>query len=244
MNWTSLIGPAVVAAAISGLVSTIGIWISAQTSRGIHSEKLAFDREQAERRFVREVEVTEARIKADAALAEKRFALDQSFAAWKRKAEFAEEVLADFYEARAVISWVRSPLVLAGEGSTRQPEPGETEEETRALNTYYATIERLKSKDEFFAKLYARSYRFSAYFGETSCRPYDALLAIQRRLTITTRTLIDTYADRKEGNLRTERVAWRRIISGLGPDDSTPGELDNIVQDVETICRPAILGEP
>jgi hypothetical protein len=40
MNWTSLIGPAVVAAVISGLVSCIGIWISARTARRIHKEKL------------------------------------------------------------------------------------------------------------------------------------------------------------------------------------------------------------
>ena len=111
MDWTSLVGPAVVAAVISGLVATVGIWISARTARRIHTEKLRFDREEAERTIVREVEVTEAKIKADNALVERRFEVDQKLAErrfaydcrfndHKRRVELAEE-FADRFPAIA-----------------------------------------------------------------------------------------------------------------------------------------------
>lgn len=51
MNWTSLIGPAVVAAFVSafvsGVVSVVGFFVSARTARSIHAERLVFDKKQA-----------------------------------------------------------------------------------------------------------------------------------------------------------------------------------------------------
>ena len=47
----------------------------------------------------------------------------------KRKIELAEEVLALFYEARDVISYIRNPFSVAGEGSTRNAAPNESPEE-------------------------------------------------------------------------------------------------------------------
>jgi hypothetical protein len=145
VDWTSLIGPAVVAAAISGLVSVIGIVISVRTTRAIHTEKLAFDREQAERRASAEI-----------ALAEKKLELDRALAAWKRRTEFAEEVLADFYKARDIINAARSPGFFSDEGETRQKALWETESDTRTLNSYFAIIERLTNNREFFVELLAR----------------------------------------------------------------------------------------
>ena len=100
--------------------------ISARTTRAIHTEKLAFDREQAERR-----------IDAEIALAEKKVDLDRAFEAWKRQTEFAEQIIADFYEARDIINAARMPGSFGDEGSTRQKEDWETENDTRRLNSYY-----------------------------------------------------------------------------------------------------------
>jgi len=80
MKCTSLIGPAIVAAAISGLVSGIGISISAPTARRIHTEKLAFDRDQAGRRAAAEIAVDECKTMADIALPERKLALDRALA--------------------------------------------------------------------------------------------------------------------------------------------------------------------
>ncbi len=51
MDWTSLIGPAVIAAVVSGIVAVIGFIVSTTTARTIHTEKLDFDRHLAQQKF-------------------------------------------------------------------------------------------------------------------------------------------------------------------------------------------------
>jgi hypothetical protein len=45
MDWTSLIGPAVVAAGIAGIVSVITLVMNRATALTTHSQRLAFERE-------------------------------------------------------------------------------------------------------------------------------------------------------------------------------------------------------
>jgi hypothetical protein len=71
----------------------------------------------------------------------------------KRKAELAEEVLADIYQARDIIQAARSPANFNNEGSTRHKEEWETKDDTGTLNAYFAAIERLNNQGEFFAEL-------------------------------------------------------------------------------------------
>src|SRR6202030_3285223 len=78
---------------------------------------------------------------ADIALAERKLALDRALEAWKRRTEFAEVVLADFYQAQRIIEEARSPGIMSGEGSTRPKYAGETEDEARTLNGYFAAAE-------------------------------------------------------------------------------------------------------
>jgi hypothetical protein len=100
MDLTSLIGPAVVAAAISSVVASIGILISARTTKAVHGERLAFEREQAERRA-----------NAEIALAERKFTLDQQLSDHKRRVELAEAVLSDFYRIEEIYRVARGPFV-------------------------------------------------------------------------------------------------------------------------------------
>jgi hypothetical protein len=241
MTWTSLIGPAVVAAVIASIVSVIGFLISARTARRIHTEKLAFDREQAERRFVREVGVSEARIRADLALAEKRLRLDRTFAAWKRQTEFAEEVLADFYQARDIIAGARSPGSYSHEGETRPKATWESEYDTRKLNAYFSTAERLDNKADFFAQLHARRYRFLALFGKDGSQPFDDIFRIRHEIIVAVQMLVFTYQARTEGSLPEDRGTWERVIwDTQSKDDPIPDRLNRAVEAIETICRPAL----
>jgi hypothetical protein len=70
----------------------------------------------------------------------------------KRRTEFAEVVLADFYQAQRIIDEARSPGSMGNEGSTRPKVAGETEDEERTLNAYFVTAERLNNRREFFAQ--------------------------------------------------------------------------------------------
>ena len=191
MDFTSLIGPAVVAAVIASIVSVIGFLVNRATVRGMHTERLVFDREQAERKITADIDlaerkfqydvgVTEAKINADLTLAEKKLALDRALAAWKRRTEFAEEVLADFYHARDIINASRSPGSFSNEGDTRTKAEWETEADTRTLNAYFATIERLAARHEFFSQLYARRYRFLALFGPENQQAFTTIFLRSR----------------------------------------------------------------
>ena len=229
MDPTSLIGPAVVAAVISGLVSGIGILISARTTRAIHTEKLAFDREQAERR-----------IDAEIALAEKKVDLDRAFEAWKRKTEFAEQIIADFYEARDIINAARMPGSFGDEGSTRQKEDWETESDTRRLNSYYVPAERLFNKSEFFSNLYARRNRFLAMFGEESAEPYDDLYQIRGDVLNAVRMLISTHQNRDQRVLSIPRSEWEAAMGWVDPEtDVIRRRLDHAVEAIVNTCRTA-----
>src|SRR5258708_5111977 len=142
MEASDLIGPAVVAAVIAGVVSTIGIWISARTTKSVHAEKLTFDRELAERK-----------VNADIELAKTKLALDQGLINWKRRHELAEQALIVFYEARDVLAFARTRVIFRGEGKSRPVAPGESDELREKRESYFVPIERLNSEKAVFARL-------------------------------------------------------------------------------------------
>ena len=159
----------------------------------------------------------------------------------KRKAELAEEVLADFYQARDIMNAARSPGSFGYESATRPKEDWESEDDTRSLNAYFATIERLNNKREFFAQLHARRYRFIAHFGLDAAKPYDALFDIRDEVVSAVQMLIMTYRERDQGCLPSERRGWQAVIwEGRNEANLISGKLDRIVESMENICRPAI----
>src|SRR6476469_8763055 len=139
MDYTSLIGPAVVAAVISGLVSGIGILISARTSRAIHGERLQFDRDQAQ-----------SRIDFEIALAEKKFTLDRHLADHKRRVELAEVVLADFYRVEEIYRGARGPFIPIADML-----PKEGISDRLATDPDYAPLRRLQEHEQFLGSFRA-----------------------------------------------------------------------------------------
>lgn len=201
-----------------------------RATRAIHTEKLAFDREQAERRVSSEI-----------ALAEKKLALDRALAGWKRRTEFAEEALADFYKARDIINAARSPGSFSEEGETRQKGAWETESDTRTLNAYFATIERLANNREFFTQLLARRYRFLALFGTSAADLYDDLFKVQIEIRTAVQMLMWTYPQRTQGSLPNNRREWEAVIwDTQKKDDPIPSRLNRIVERIEAICQPVL----
>jgi hypothetical protein len=59
MNWTTLIGPAVVAAAIAAVVSIIVAVINRATLRAMHRERLDLDRDLADRKATADIALAE-----------------------------------------------------------------------------------------------------------------------------------------------------------------------------------------
>jgi hypothetical protein len=93
----------------------------------------------------------------------------------KRRLELAEEVLALFYEARDVISYIRSPFSISGEGSTREAAPNESPEEKQINDRAYIVFERYNKRQDLFNKIHSMRYRYMARFGKDSAKPFNEL---------------------------------------------------------------------
>jgi hypothetical protein len=164
----------------------------------------------------------------------------------KRKAELAEQVLADFYEARDVFRFARQPLTWSNEGNTRQKEEGEADADTQRLNTYFAVSERLLKRNECFANLHARQYRFLALFGNDSeqTKPFDDLFRIRNEVFLAVNMLMTSYKQRRLGDPPVDprlREKWESAIGWREPEnDAIARGLDDVVKTIEKICRPAI----
>ena len=111
------LGPAVIAACVSGFVAIVGFFASTKTARTLHRERLETDRKLAERKIEADLALADRKLSADIALAEKKVALDRASLTRQRKTAFAEEIFSAFYEAREIIIAARSPA----SGSTPTP---------------------------------------------------------------------------------------------------------------------------
>ena len=146
----------------------------------------------------------------------------------KRKIELAEEILADFYQAKDVIDWARLPSGWSSEGEKRKRPEDESEEEGRARDAYYRTIHRLVSHAELFSRLQSRKYRAMAYFGNEAREPFEEMGDIHARIIAAASNLVRHY--RAEGELPANWEAWEETIGW-----QTEGRIDAMGDKVNAV---------
>ena len=237
----SLIGPAVIAAIIAGIVSVIGLLLNRATIRGMHSERLAFDREQAERR-------TEAEI----VLAEKKAAFDRALVLWRRRYELAEQILPVVYQARDALRYARTRVIMKGEGESREPEASENEKLREAKNSYFVPIERLAKNAKPFGELGALRYASISHFGPESGAAIDTILGIHGQITSIASVLIDLAEAEFEMNILGARDFKRQQTDPLRQDlwgtrerpDEIERKLNDAIATLEATYRPALSERP
>jgi len=239
MDWTSLIGPAVVAAIIAAIVSVIGFLINRTTVRGMHAERLAFDEKQAERRTTAEITLTERKAAADIALAERRFALDKALAIWRRRYDLAEQVLAAAYEARDALIWARGLGVFSGEGESRKATEPESDKVREARNSAFVPIERLARNTKAFATLQTLQDSMAAHFGPESSKPISSIIEIHHDITSTASVLIQMTEADEDHFSRQQNLPFRTKLCGERPDE-TDRKLDAAIEQLEAICKPVL----
>lgn len=149
----------------------------------------------------------------------------------RRKAELAEEVLAQFYRARDVLIWARlpdRPIELAPQ----------TDDRDRRHQSHASPIERLTQESALFSELQASRYRFMAYFGEDAVHPFEEMRAIHGEVVSSAESLI---RDPDELASDAERDRWEDAIGwGDDGDDTLARRLAETIAAVERVCRPLI----
>jgi hypothetical protein len=206
MTVRDLIGPAVVAAAVSGIIAIVGFILSSRTARQIHSEKLQFDEKLAERKF-----------KFDVDLAERQFRYDRELHEHKRRVEFGEELLAGFYKFRDVIAEVRSPLASGDEGATRPRGENEDSDIARNRDSFFVPHERLNTNRDFLSEFFSKRYRARAVFRDDLQNAFQLAHEVIVAIRVSANWLIRTAgSEERDYSFRAKREA--DIWDGLGDD--------------------------
>lgn len=163
--------------------------------------------------------------------------------AGKRRLELAEEVLADFYQARDIIRDARWPCQVVAddyeEGASTAAKAGESEEERIYRNRAFMVVERLKKHNEFFARLYALRYRFRALFGDHSTTPFEMLYRIRFEIVHASASLMEIDKEH-QANAETLKALEAVLRSSEAGQDEIAERVDALVKEIEAICRKVI----
>jgi hypothetical protein len=119
MDWISLIGPALVAAGVSGAIAVMGLIVTTRTVRRLRADRLEFDFALSAHKFNLDKVLTEIRAAANRH--------DHQLSELKRTTELAEGAVAQFQQMKDIIAASRSPN---GFGARR---PRKTDEENPEL---------------------------------------------------------------------------------------------------------------
>ena len=168
----------------------------------------------------------------------------------KRKLELAEEVLALFYEARDVISYIRNPFGFGGEGSTRNAAPNESPEEKQINDNAYVVFERYNKRQDLFSKLYSMRYRYMAQFGRDSAKPFDDLYKIVNEIFISARMLPHYWKEQGHRQWKNEAEFQKHLDEmhkheaifwemSADKDQITP-RVSAVISDIEAQCNKII----
>lgn len=232
MDWNAFIGPAVVAAVVSGIVTTIGFVVNRSTSLTLNTQKMAADDKLAERKF-----------EFDKALAERKYSIDTKTADRKRRQDLAEEVLAGFYEVEAIMRSVRSPMSYQHEAEGREKVGLETEATAKLRDTYFVILARFDKNRTPIADLLAKRYRMVAWFGTPSEAPFQQLHDAINQVLSAARMLVDWSRD-ADTFRRNNLALWQQLEATIWWGTETPDvvadKIAKAVADIDLICRPIL----
>lgn len=153
----------------------------------------------------------------------------------RRKTELAEEILAQFYRARDVLTWARTPLMR----DSARPDGAPGVSRNQALS---APIERITEESELFSQLHANRYRFIAYFGEAAASAFEEIRSVHAEVITAAGELVRDKSDPAAlDEEEARRENWEATIGwGLPKDDRIPARVDDAVRKIEQICLPLI----
>jgi hypothetical protein len=158
-----------------------------------------------------------------------------------RKAQIAEDVLADFHRFRRYIGQIRSPAYSHGELGQDEVGSAEAEGTARADRAVGAIYERrVNAREHFFERLQDRRYSFEAFFGPDykGPSPFDEARDVAVSVWSSARS-IQRVAGRIKGQGDLDRHFATIWEDHADPDPIKP-RMDAAIAKIETICLPAI----
>lgn len=232
MDVSSLIGPAVVAALVSGAVAIVGYRMSAATAKVLHSERLQFDKDQAERKF-----------EFDKSLAQAKFDFDRAQLIHERRFELAESLLADAYRARDILRVSRSQHSFETEGKTRRSSSSETDRMKELRDNYFIPVESIHKEREFLGQFFAKRYSAASHFGEKASECFDEFFAAFNYVQVASHMLIASagFSNNEQRFLdEMQSDLWIGYAKATKLEDRVETKINSVVAMMEALCRPAL----
>jgi hypothetical protein len=167
----------------------------------------------------------------------------------KRKIELAETVLALFYEAQDAIREIRNPFSFGGEGTTRERQEYEREDESKILDQAYVVFERYQKREKLFAELRSMKYSAMATFGSSAGEPFEELNAIINEIFSAAR-ILGTHFWQRQGRVEMSEEEFQKHLGhmqkyeavfwymGEEKDEITP-RVQRAVEKIEVIAQEA-----
>jgi hypothetical protein len=229
-DWEDLVGPAVIAAAVSGIISVIAMLVNRSTTVALHREKIDADIKLAREKF-----------EFDKDLAERKILHDMQNSDRRKRQELAEDLIAGFLEVQDTMQSIRSPFGYGGEGATRPREPNETADQTRRKDSQYVTFERFERHRETIAKLMSLRHRASAWFGNEIREPFLKINQAINSVMTSAKLLSEPLYGEMSSEEKTMWTDMRRDVWSHGDEnDKIAAQIISAVSQIEEICRPVL----
>jgi hypothetical protein len=170
----------------------------------------------------------------------------------KRHIELAEEVLSLFYEAKDAITSIRW-FYSVGEGTTRDRNENETEEQRDALDKAYVVWERYQRYEKLFNKIDSIKYRYQVMFAQydpDALPPFTELRGILKEIIMAANQLSQlwvrshgVFVDDEQEKRHFDNVEkYEGIIwLGLAEKDPINPRMEQIISQIETTCCKIII---
>jgi hypothetical protein len=158
----------------------------------------------------------------------------------KRKAELAEEVLADFYAAKQTLWWVRVPATFSGEYQKNPTVEAQAGSNDKPPPLAYIALQRLQEKNELFARIESHRYRFQALFSGQSSQPFQEMTAIYNDISTSLTVLMRCEWDDPAYYNPDQAKQIRDGLWSPAGHEAVSARIDDAIRHLEEICRPIL----
>lgn len=178
----------------------------------------------------------------------------RSFERWRmekleeRRIEVALEALALAYEAKYVFDDIRSPISRAYESKDMPEFSGDTAEQRRSREPYFAILARIDRNKEYFERIFRLQSRFMALFGADKEDIFFKCHKARRSIEVSATMLMNSVRqnDPQNENGRRQRLQWEcDIWDGMSDVAEELPDADRIMKGIKgfqdgivRVCKP------